>query len=179
MSAAGRRRTCGTLVAMTRQDTASTPAVATLIAAGVPHTLHEYAHDPGSELSYGLEAAQELGVDPEQVFKTLCVHADDALVMALVPVSGALDLKAVARTLGAKRATMAPADEAQRVTGYVVGGISPLGGRKRLPAVVDSTAFDYDEIYISGGRRGLDIALAPAALVELTDASTAPIAKQA
>lgn len=162
---------------MTRHDTASTPAVAALIAAGVPHSLHEYAHDPGSSLSYGLEAAQALGVAPEQVFKTLCVHADDALVMALVPVSGALDLKAVARAVGAKRATMAPAEEAQRVTGYVVGGISPLGGRKRLSTVIDSGAFDFDEIYVSGGRRGLDIALSPAALVELTGASTAPIAK--
>lgn len=164
---------------MASHDSASTPAVAALLAADVAYTLHHFDHDASSELSYGEEAAQALRAAPERVFKTLCVRADDALVMAIVPVAGSLDLKAVARTLGAKRATMAPPEEAERVTGYVLGGISPLGGRKKLPAVVDSSAFDHDQVYVSGGRRGLDIELAPADLVSLTDAATAPIAKEA
>ena len=169
---------CGTLGRMSkRTDSASTPAVAALVAGGVPHTLHPYEHAPSSELSYGLEAAEALGVAPEQVFKTLCVHADDALAMAIVPVSGSLDLKAVARALGAKKARMADPADAERATGYVVGGISPIGGKRRLRTVVDASAFDHDEVYVSGGQRGLDIGLAPAALVEATGAATAPIGK--
>lgn len=162
---------------MPRKDHASTPAVAVLVKAGVEHDLHPYEHDPASELSYGLEAAAALRVEPQAVFKTLCVLADGVLTMALVPVSGSLDLKAVAKAVGAKRAVMAEPADAERATGYVVGGISPLGGRKRLPAVVDDSALALDRIYVSGGRRGLDISLAPADLVRLTGASTAPIGK--
>ncbi|GIG55166.1 Cys-tRNA(Pro)/Cys-tRNA(Cys) deacylase [Demequina activiva] len=148
-----------------------------LVQAGVPHDLHPYEHDPASELSYGLEAAASLGVDPRAVFKTLCVQVDGTLTMALVPVSGSLDLKAVAKATGAKRAVMAEPAAAERATGYVVGGISPLGGRKRLPAVIDESALDLARVYVSGGRRGLDISLAPADLVRLTGATTAPIGK--
>lgn len=157
---------------------ASTPAIAALVAAGVPHTVRAYEHDPASELSYGLEAAAALGVDGAQVFKTLCVQTADALALAVVPVTGSLDLKALARALNVKKASMADPAQAQRVTGYVVGGISPLGGRRALPTVLDSSAFDFDEILVSGGRRGLDIALSPAALVELTGAITAPVRKE-
>ncbi|MFW7413448.1 Cys-tRNA(Pro) deacylase [Demequina sp. SO4-18] len=164
---------------MASQDSASTPAVAALIAADVTYTLHPYEHDPSSELSYGDEAAHALRAAPERVFKTLCVKADDALHLAIVPVAGSLDLKAVARALGVKKAIMADPDDAERVTGYVLGGISPVGGRKKLPAIIDSSAFDHDQIYVSGGRRGLDIELAPADLVAVTDAASAPIAKDA
>ncbi|MFW2513349.1 Cys-tRNA(Pro) deacylase [Demequina sp. SO4-13] len=164
---------------MASQDSASTPAVAALIAADVPYTLHPYEHDPSSELSYGEEAAAALRAAPERVFKTLCVKAGDELLMAIVPVAGSLDLKAVARTIGVKRVIMADPEEAERVTGYVLGGISPVGGRKKLRAILDATAFDHDQIYISGGQRGLDIELAPADLVSVTDATTAPIAKPA
>ncbi|WP_061962508.1 Cys-tRNA(Pro) deacylase [Demequina flava] len=157
--------------------TTGTPAIQLLEREGVPHGVHPYEHDPASDLSYGLEAAASLGVEPELVFKTLCVEADGVVTLAMVPVTGSLDLKAVARAAGAKKAHMTDAADAERITGYVVGGISPLGGRKQLPALLDSSAFDHDRIYVSGGRRGLDISLAPADLVRLTDASTAPIGK--
>jgi len=162
---------------MSRRAPASTPAVAALLRAGVAHELHPYEHDRASELSYGLEAAAALGVPPSAVFKTLCVRADGSLSMAITPVDGTLDLKAVAKALGAKRATMAEPAEAERATGYVVGGISPLGGRKRLPAVLDATALELDRLYVSGGQRGLDISLAPTDLVGLTGATIAPIRK--
>ncbi|WP_084105437.1 Cys-tRNA(Pro) deacylase [Demequina sp. NBRC 110056] len=160
-----------------KTDAASTPAIAALVTAGVDHGVHPYEHDPSSDLSYGLEAADALGVDASAVFKTLCVHADGALSMAIVPVTGTLDLKAAAKALGAKRAVMAPPAEAERATGYVVGGISPLGGRKRLPTALDDSALTLETIYVSGGRRGLDVSLAPADLVRLTGASTAPLRK--
>lgn len=156
--------------------TTGTPAIRVLESENVLHGVHPYEHDPDAD-SYGLEAAESLGVDPTRVFKTLCVDVDDSMWMAIVPVSGSLDLKAVARAAGGKKAHMASIPDAERATGYVVGGISPLGGRKRLPAIVDSSAFDHDLVYVSGGRRGLDISLAPADLVHLTNASTAPIGK--
>ena len=164
---------------MARQSRSSqpTPAVAALARAGVPHHLRPYEHDPASELSYGEEAALALGVDPSRVFKTLVVRVDGALAVAVVPVTGDLDLKAVARALGAKRAAMADPSGAERATGYVVGGISPLGQRQRLATVVDSSAHDVDTLFVSGGRRGLDIELTPADLVMLTGATTAPIAR--
>lgn len=162
---------------MPRKDSASTPAIAVLVDAGVDHGVHPYDHDPTSALSYGLEAAAALGVDASAVFKTLCFVADGTLTMGLVPVSGALDLKAAARAMGAKKAAMAQPAEAERATGYVVGGISPLGGRKRLPAVIDDSALALERVYVSGGRRGLDISLAPIDLVRLAGASTAPIGK--
>lgn len=164
---------------MSRKSTATvgTPALVLLEREGVAHGVHPYDHDPASDLSFGLEAAAALGVPPARVFKTLCVQADDVLTMAVVPVSESLDLKAVARATGAKKAVMAKPADAERATGYVVGGISPLGGRRKLPAVVDSSAFDADVMYVSGGKRGLDVSLAPADLVRLTGASTAPIGK--
>lgn len=156
-----------------------TPAVTALTRASIAHTLHPYEHDPNSELNYGLEAAAAIGVPPEQVFKTLCVRIDDALAVAMVPVDRQLSLKAVAAALGGKRAVMAQPADAERATGYVVGGISPLGQRTRLPTVLDHTATQFATVYISGGRRGLDIGLAPDDLIALTHATTAPIGKDA
>jgi Cys-tRNA(Pro)/Cys-tRNA(Cys) deacylase len=166
-----------TRMARSRGARGGTPAVAALESAAVVHRLHRYEHDPSSDLSYGEEAAQELGVSAARVFKTLVVSVDESLAVAVAPVSGELDLKAVARALGAKRATMAEAADAERATGYVLGGISPIGQRRRLPTVVDSTASDFETVFVSGGRRGLDVELAYADLVRLTDATTAPIAR--
>ncbi len=157
---------------------ASTPAVAALVKAGVAHSLHPYEHDPANDVGYGLEAAAAIGVDPAQVFKTLCVEADGRLSVAIVPVDAMLDLKAVASALGAKKATMADAAVAERATGYVVGGISPIGQKRRLPTVLDESALAYDAVYVSGGRRGLDVGLSPGDLASVTGAATAPIARQ-
>ncbi|GIJ00542.1 Cys-tRNA(Pro)/Cys-tRNA(Cys) deacylase [Sediminihabitans luteus] len=157
---------------------AGTPAVAALEASGVAHTLHPYEHDPASDLGYGLEAAAAIGVGPEQVFKTLLASVEGRLVVGVVPVAGMLDLKALAHAVGAKKATMADPAAAERATGYVVGGISPLGQRRRLSTVVDASALEHPTVYVSGGRRGLDVGLAPDDLVRLTDAGTAPIAKR-
>lgn len=157
---------------------ASTPAVAAILKAGIAHTLHAYEHDPASDLSYGLEAAHAIGIDPAQVFKTLCAYVDGALVMGVVPVDGSLDLKALAQALGKKKAQMSPPADAERATGYVVGGISPIGGRKRLPLVLDESALTFDAVYVSGGRRGFDIGLAPGDLLLMTGGTTAPIAQR-
>ncbi|MBT2250369.1 Cys-tRNA(Pro) deacylase [Arthrobacter sp. BHU FT2] len=160
---------------MARKNTApGTPATAALAAAGVSCVLHPYAHDPAAA-SYGAEAADVLGVDPARVFKTLMVEVEGRLAVGIVPVSGTLDLKAFAAAMGAKKAAMADPAAAQRRTGYVLGGISPLGQRQPSPTVLDSSALDLDTIFVSGGRRGLDIELAPADLVRLTGAVTAPI----
>lgn len=155
-----------------------TPATAALTAAGVPFVLHPYSHDP-SVGSYGAEAAVALGMDPSRVFKTLMVDVEGKLAVGIVPVSGILDLKAMAAALGAKKATMADPAAAQRRTGYVLGGISPLGQRLPSPAVLDSSALALDTLLVSGGRRGLDIELAPADLMRLTDAVAAPISSLA
>lgn len=156
---------------------AGTPATDLLTREGVPFTLHPCSHDPGTG-SYGLEAAAALGQPAEQVHKTLLADVDGRLVVAVVPVAGSLDLKALAAATGGKRATMADPALAQRVTGYVVGGISPLGQRRRLPTVVDATASGHDTVYVSGCRRGLDVGLAPADLVRLTAAVLAPIGRR-
>lgn len=156
---------------------ASTPAVAALVAAHTPHTLHVYEHDPTSDLNYGMEAASALGVDPNQVFKTLCAYVDDRLCVGIVPVSGHLDLKALARVLGGKRAEMAPPADAERSSGYVVGGISPIGQRTPLPTALDQTAELFATVYVSGGKRGLDVGLSPSDLVRMTGAVVGPIAK--
>lgn len=140
--------------------------------------LHPYSHDPAAG-SYGAEAADVLGVDPARVFKTLMVEVEGRLAVGIVPVSGTLDLKAFAAAMGAKKAAMADPAAAQRRTGYVLGGISPLGQRQPSPTVLDSSALDLDTIFVSGGRRGLDIELAPADLVRLTGAVTAPIGSRA
>lgn len=146
-----------------------------LTRAKVAHTVHEYDHDPAAD-SYGLEAATLLGHDPRRVFKTLLASVDGALHVAVVPVAGSLDLKGLAAAVGGKRAAMADPVLAERTTGYVRGGISPLGQRKRLPTVLDETALAHPTIFVSAGRRGLEVELAPRALAELTAARIAPIA---
>jgi Cys-tRNA(Pro)/Cys-tRNA(Cys) deacylase len=154
-----------------------TPGTALLTKQRVPHTLHSYEHDP-RHASYGLEAAEALGIPPEQVFKTLLADVDGALTVGIVPVTAQLDLKALAAAAGGKKARMADVAAAERATGYVAGGISPLGQRKRLPTVLDSSAENFETIYCSAGRRGLEVELAPADLVKLTNAVIAPIAAQ-
>ncbi|MEZ5092386.1 Cys-tRNA(Pro) deacylase [Nocardioides sp.] len=153
-----------------------TPATVALTRAGVDHVLHPYDHDPRSE-SYGLEAAEALGVDPGRVFKTLVASLDGRLAVGIVPVAGRLDLKALARALGGSRATMAEIADAERATGYVAGGISPLGQKRQLPTVVDASALAHPTVFVSGGRRGLDVELAPADLVRLTGARTADLSR--
>lgn len=141
-----------------------TPATRAARTAGVDFRLHEYTHDPGAD-SYALEAAEALGLDAARVFKTLVVDRDGTLTVCIVPAGDTLDL----RSLG-KRAAMAPTDRAEKVTGYVAGGISPLGQRRPLPTLVDESAATFETVYVSAGRRGLEIELAPADLVALTRA---------
>jgi Cys-tRNA(Pro)/Cys-tRNA(Cys) deacylase len=151
-----------------------TPAVVALEEAGIAHTILEY--ERGADLhDFGREAADALGLDHDQVFKTLVVVADDELVVAIVPVSCQLSMKRVAAAVGAKRAAMCDPSVAERSSGYIVGGISPIGQRKRLRTVIDETAELFDLVYVSGGRRGMDIGVAPSDLVELLDAVVAPI----
>ncbi|AHI01229.1 Cys-tRNA(Pro) deacylase [Kutzneria viridogrisea] len=152
-----------------------TPATALLGKRKVPHTLHSYDHDPRHD-SYGLEAAEALGIAPERVFKTLVAEVDGKLAVGVVPVTGQLDLKALAAALHGKKAKMAEVAAAERATGYVAGGISPLGQKKRLPLVIDSSAQGFDTVFCSAGRRGLEVELAPGDLAELTGAVLAPIA---
>ncbi|HET7902302.1 MAG TPA: Cys-tRNA(Pro) deacylase [Candidatus Nanopelagicales bacterium] len=153
-----------------------TPATVALTRAGIAFTTHSYEHDPAAP-SYGLEAAEVLGLPHEQVFKTLLADVDGTLVVGIVPVARKLDLKALAAAVGGKRADMADPKVAERTTGYVVGGISPVGQRKALRTVVDQTALLFDAVYVSGGRRGFDLGLAPADLLSVTGATTAPIAR--
>ena len=147
-----------------------------LTAAGVAFTEHAYEHDPAAR-SFGLEAAEVLGLPPEQVFKTLVVDTGAGLAVAVVPVAGQLDLKAMAAAVEAKRVTLADPVAAQRSSGYVVGGISPIGQKRRLPTVVDESAELFDVVYVSGGRRGLDLGLSPTDLVQVTGATVADIAR--
>lgn len=154
-----------------------TPALVALAATGVPHTAHAYDHDPRSTVGYGLEAAEVLGIDPEQVYKTLMASVDGTLTVAVVPVAGKLDLKALAHAVGGKKAVMADPAAAERATGYVVGGISPLGQKTAHPTVVDETVQLFDTVFVSGGRRGLDVELAPDDLIRLTSATVADIAR--
>lgn len=152
-----------------------TPAINVLEAAGVEFTLHEY--ERGDSLhDFGVEAADQLGLDRDQVFKTLLVTADGGHAVAIVPVSGKVGLKALGKALAAKRVEMCDPVVAERITGYVRGGISPFGQKKRLPTVLDETATLFDTVYVSGGRRGLDIAVSPDDLVRLLDATIADIA---
>lgn len=159
-----------------RRASRGTPATVVLTRAGVPFTTHSYEHDPTAS-SYGLEAAEVLGLDPAAVLKTLFADVDGRLVVAIVPVSRQLDLKALAAAVGGKRATMAEPATAERASGYVVGGISPLGQKRSHPTVLDASALSWETVYVSGGRRGLDLGLAPADLERLTGAATAPIAR--
>jgi Cys-tRNA(Pro)/Cys-tRNA(Cys) deacylase len=151
-----------------------TPATALLARHRVEHRLHSYTHGAGT--AYGPEAAEALGLDPARVFKTLVAEVDGTLTVGVVPVSSTLDLKALAAAVGGKRARMADVAAAERATGYVAGGISPLGGRKRLPTVLDSSAEQQATVFCSAGRRGLEVELAPADLARLTGARFAPIA---
>jgi len=153
-----------------------TPAVEAARAAAVVFELLSYAHDPRAA-AYGLEAAEALGLDPASVFKTLVAKVDGRLVVGIVPVGEQMDLKALAVAAGGRKAEMAPPAEAERATGYVVGGISPLGQKRRLPAVIDESVLLLERVHVSAGRRGLEIALAPADLVRLTGATTAAIAR--
>jgi len=151
----------------------NTPAIRALRAAGVAFSLHEYAHDPRAE-SYALEAAGALALDPAVVFKTLVVDLDGRLSVCLIPSGDQLDMRALG-----KRAALADPQRAQKVTGYVTGGISPIGQRRRLPTLVDDSALDHAVVYISAGRRGLEIALAPQDLIALTGAATRSLRRAA
>ena len=153
-----------------------TPATAALTAAGISFTPHAYEHD-AANTNFGLEAASALNLDPEQVFKTLLADVDGALTVAIVPVTGKLDLKALASAVGGKKAEMADPKVAERKTGYVVGGISPIGQKTRHVTVLDETAELFDTIFVSGGRRGFDIELAPSDLLAITGGSIAAIAR--
>lgn len=145
---------------MAKRGQGATPATVALTKMGVPFTPRSYVHDP-SERDFGAEAARALGVDERRVFKTLLAEIDGALVVAVVPVAGKLDLKALAGAVGGKRAQMADPRIAERKTGYVVGGISPVGQRTRLPTVIDASAREFETVLISGGRRGFDLEIAP------------------
>ena len=154
-----------------------TPAIVQLRKAGVPFATYEYEHSSDHMTDgYGVEAAQQLGLDPHQIFKTLMADTGDERVIGIVPVSGHLDLKALAAAVGAKKAAMADPDAAQRESGYVLGGISPFGQRTRHRTVLDESALNFDSILVSGGKRGLDVSVNPADLVTLLRAATASIA---
>jgi Cys-tRNA(Pro)/Cys-tRNA(Cys) deacylase len=162
-----------------------TPALAALTAAGIAHVVHEYAapepagaRDRDGRPHFGLEAAAALGVEPDRIFKTLVASVDGLLVVGVVPVSGELDLKALAAAAGGHRGELAPPEEAQRATGSVIGGISPLGHRRPMPVYVDSRASGFATIFVSGGRRGLQVELAPGDLVRLAGATAARIARE-
>jgi Cys-tRNA(Pro)/Cys-tRNA(Cys) deacylase len=159
-----------------RKQPGGTPATVALARAGIAFTLHEYEHDPRAA-SYGLEAAEALGLDPARVFKTLLADVDGSLAVAVVPVTGKLDLKALARALGGSKAVMADPRAAERATGYVTGGISPVGQKRALRTVVDESVRAYDVVYVSAGRRGLDLGIAPADLLAVTSALTAPLSR--
>lgn len=165
---------------MAGMPAASTPAVAVLCKVGIDHVVHTYDHDPRTS-SFGTEAAdilsERLGVERAQIFKTLVIKkSDGGLAVAVLPVTATLSLKAAAAALGARKVAMAEQSEAERSSGYVFGGISPLGQKRSLPTVVDASALQWARVLCSGGRRGLEIELDPRELVRLTRAVTAPVA---
>jgi len=170
------RRAYSLFVAKRTGTDGGTPATVALTAAGIAFTVRSYAHDPAAA-SYGLAAAAALGVDAARVFKTLLVQAEDGLAVGIVPVDRQLDLKALATALGVKRVQMADPAVAERVTGYVVGGISPVGQKRRLPTVLDESADDDETVLVSGGRRGLDLELRPTDLLAATGGRLAAIAR--
>ncbi|MBX6750558.1 MAG: Cys-tRNA(Pro) deacylase [Micromonosporaceae bacterium] len=153
----------------------ATPAIAVLVRQRIDHRVHTYSVDANTP-NYGAAVADAMGVAHARVFKTLVTDVDGSLTVAVVPVTGDLDLKALAAAVGGKRATMADRALAERTTGYVRGGISPLGQRKRLPTVIDESVTGHETVYVSAGRRGLQVELKPADLIALTDAVTAKIA---
>ena len=162
-----------------KRASSGTPATDALAAAGTPFTLHSYAHTPGA-LRYGDETIRALGLDPARVLKTLIVDTGagrSSLAVAVVPVSGDLDLKAAASAFGVKRCALADPVAAERSSGYVVGGISPLGQRVALPTIIDSSVEGFSTVYCSAGRRGLQVELSPAALARLTGARFAPVGR--
>lgn len=161
-----------------KKGAGSTPATLALTRLGIRFTLHEFEHDP-AQTDFGGEAAERLDVSERRIFKTLLAQVDGELVVGIVPVAGKLDLKALAAAVGGKRAAMADPLVAERKTGYVIGGISPIGQRTRLRAVLDHSVQGFDTVFVSGGRRGLDIELAPDALIDATDAVLAAIARAA
>lgn len=161
---------------MAKKAAGGTPATAALTRAGIPFTLHPYDHDPRST-SYGMEAAEALGVPPGRVFKTLLASADGGLVVGIVPVDRQLDLKALAKALGRSKAAMADVAVAERATGYVAGGISPVGQKRAHPTVLDESALGHPTILVSGGRRGLDLEIQVTDLLAITNATTAAIAR--
>lgn len=161
---------------MARKAAGGTPATVALTRAGIDFELHAYDHDP-RVASYGLEAAEALGVPAERVLKTLLASVDGRLTVGIVPVTGQLDLKALARAVGGSKAVMADPAAAERATGYVVGGISPIGQRRPHPTVLDESALAHATVFVSGGRRGLDLELSPADLVRVTAALASPIAR--
>ncbi|WP_423918020.1 Cys-tRNA(Pro) deacylase [Frigoribacterium sp. 2-23] len=161
---------------MSRPTGPGTPATVALTALGIPFTAHTYEHHD-TATNFGEEAAAELGLSEEQVFKTLVAEADGSLVVGIVPVTGRLDLKALAAAVGAKKASLADPSLAERRTGYVVGGISPIGQKTALTTVLDETADLFDTIFVSGGRRGFDIEIAPVDLLRATGGTTAPLAR--
>ena len=156
-----------------------TPAILMVRKAGLPFQTHEYRHDPTIRV-YGLEAAEALQVEPERVFKTLVVVLEGdgkKMAVGIVPVTQQLDVKALAKAMGAKKAEMADPKQAERITGYLVGGISPLGQKRRLPTVLDESALKFETIFVSGGRRGLEIELCPSHLMELCQADAVAICR--
>ncbi|WP_100638916.1 Cys-tRNA(Pro) deacylase [Marinobacter salexigens] len=152
-----------------------TPGIDAASKAGIFHTIHEYEHDPAST-GYGNEAADKLGVDPARIFKTLVANVDGkTLVVGVVPVTGMLSMKLIAKAAGGKKAVMADPQDAQRRTGYVLGGVSPLGQKNRLKTFIDSSAEEFETVYVSAGRRGLEIELSPADLAKLTGGKLVPL----
>jgi len=162
---------------MSKKQASGTPALLAIEASGVNYRLHEYEHDPRTDLGFGLEGAAKLGIEPERIFKTLMAIVDGRLACGIVPASGKLSLKALAAACGGKKAEMAQPAQAERATGYVVGGISPLGQKTSHPTVIDSSAQNFETILVSGGRRGLSIEMRPADLQTLTHAVFAPIGR--
>jgi len=155
-----------------------TPGIDAACKAGVPHRIHEYEHDPAST-GYGNEAAEKMGIDPARVFKTLVVAVDGkTLAVGVVPVTGMLSMKLIAKAAGGKKASMADPQEVQRRTGYVLGGVSPLGQKNRLRTFIDVSAEGFDTIYISAGRRGLEIELSPDDLTRLTEGRLVPLQQE-
>ena len=159
-----------------KRSEAGTGAILALQKAGITPVIHTYEHDERAQ-AWGLEAAQALGLDPARVFKTLLVSHEKSLAVVVIPVASRLDLKAIAKQLGWKKAELADPALAQRTTGYVVGGISPLGQKKALPTLIDASAATHETVFVSGGRRGLDLELDPQVLAQLTKASFAEVAK--
>ncbi|RTR36919.1 Cys-tRNA(Pro) deacylase [Shewanella canadensis] len=152
-----------------------TPAIDLLIKANIKHTIHEYQHEASAQ-AYGIEAATKLNLDTRLVFKTLVAKLDSGkLVVAIIPVEEKLNMKALAKVAGVKKAAMASSQEVERSTGYVLGGVSPLGQKRPLLTYIDTSAEQLDQLYVSGGKRGLDIELTPSALLKLTRAQFAPL----